>query len=103
MTAPNSQSFIQRHIIYQVAFTERSAVRLITSKDVVHSFWVPQFRLKQDAVPGKIVKLLLTPTVVGSYTLLCAELCGMEHTEMTALVEVVEAVELEAKLKEQNW
>jgi len=76
---------------------------LLTSKDVVHAFWVPQFRVKQDAVPGKVVKLLFTPTVTGSYTLLCAELCGEEHTIMTAFVEVVEPEAFEGAMKEQNW
>ncbi len=39
---------------------------ILTSKDVVHSFWVPEFRLKQDAVPGKAVALVITPTRLGS-------------------------------------
>lgn len=71
---------------------------ILTSKDVVHSFWVPEFRLKQDAVPGKVIHLLLTPTRVGEYTLLCAELCGKDHTDMTGKVEVLEHEEFEAAL-----
>jgi cytochrome c oxidase subunit 2 len=54
---------------------------ILTSKDVVHSFWVPEFRLKQDAVPGKVTSIILTPTKTGSYTLLCNQLCGWGHSE----------------------
>lgn len=76
---------------------------LLRSKDVVHSFWVPEFRVKQDAVPGKIVRLLFTPTKAGTYTLLCAELCGRDHTAMTAVVRVVEPEEFEKEMKEEAW
>lgn len=63
---------------------------ILTSKDVVHSFWVPEFRVKQDAVPGKAVSLILTPTQVGTYTILCNQLCGWGHTDMQGAVQVVE-------------
>lgn len=76
---------------------------LLTSQDVVHSFWVPEFRVKQDALPGKLVKLLFTPTKTGEYLLLCAELCGRDHTIMTAPVYVVESNEFEQKVKEEVW
>ena len=66
-------------------------VRLeITSTDVLHSFWVPAFRVKQDAVPGRTVTLVVTPTEVGRYDSPCAELCGVGHTIMHAPVEVME-------------
>lgn len=61
----------------------------LTSKDVVHSFWVPEFRMKQDAIPGKITTLLFTPTREGTYLLLCNQLCGRGHTDMTAYVNVL--------------
>lgn len=76
---------------------------LLNSKDVVHSFWVPEFRVKQDVVPGKVVKLLLTPTVPGTYTLRCAELCGVEHADMNALVKVVEPQAFEEAMKSEAW
>lgn len=76
---------------------------LLTSKDAVHAFWVPEFRVKQDALPGKVVKLLFTPTRAGEYQLLCAELCGTEHTAMTAKVRVVEAQEFEQQIKGEAW
>lgn len=72
---------------------------ILTSKDVVHSFWVPEFRLKQDAVPGKVVHLMLTPTKKGEYTLLCSELCGRDHTTMTGLVEVLDHEGFEEQMK----
>lgn len=76
---------------------------LLRSKDVVHSFWVPEFRVKQDVVPGKIVTMLLTPTRTGDYRLLCAELCGADHTEMTAWVTVVEPEEFDRAMQGDSW
>lgn len=75
---------------------------LLRSEDVVHSFWVPQFRLKQDIVPGRISKMLFTPTVPGEYTLQCSELCGRDHSIMKAKVEVLEAAAFDKALKE-TW
>jgi len=72
---------------------------ILTSKDVVHAFWVPEFRLKQDAVPGKAIPLILTPTKLGEYTLLCNQLCGRDHYDMLASVEVLEHGDFEANMK----
>lgn len=55
---------------------------LITSDDVIHSFWVPEFRVKRDATPGQIAELLVTPTRLGTYPVRCAELCGVGHASM---------------------
>ena len=58
-------------------------VRLeITSIDVIHSFWVPAFGIKQDAVPGRTTTIYVTVTTAGSYGGMCAELCGLGHTTM---------------------
>ena len=54
----------------------------LASTDVVHSLYVPQFRLKQDAVPGRYTKLFFTPTLAGTYPVLCAEYCGTNHSQM---------------------
>jgi cytochrome c oxidase subunit 2 len=59
------------------------------SQDVIHSFWVPEFRLKQDIVPGQVTEYRVTPIELGSYTLRCAELCGTSHSYMNAPVVVV--------------
>jgi cytochrome c oxidase subunit 2 len=63
---------------------------VLTSKDVVHSFWVPEFRIKQDAVPGKATSIILTPNRLGTYTIMCNQLCGWGHTDMQGSVEVLE-------------
>jgi len=60
----------------------------IRAKDVLHSFWVPEFRLKQDAVPGMTTKIRVRPTRDGTYSLVCAELCGIGHPTMRATVVV---------------
>ena len=55
----------------------------ITSLDAIHSFWVPAFGIKQDAVPGRTTTIYVTVTEPGSYGGQCAELCGLGHTTMT--------------------
>lgn len=75
----------------------------LTSEDVVHALWVPAFRLKQDALPGRVTKLYVTPTVVGEYDIVCAELCGLDHTVMRGKVVVVEPEEFDAKLQGEAW
>ncbi|MCS7292618.1 MAG: cytochrome c oxidase subunit II [Gloeomargarita sp. SKYBB_i_bin120] len=60
----------------------------IKSADVIHSFWVPQFRLKQDAIPGQNTELRFTATKVGEYPVICAELCGGYHGAMRTRVYV---------------
>jgi cytochrome c oxidase subunit 2 len=61
----------------------------LRSLDVIHSFWVPEFRQKQDAVPGIVTQLPITPTKLGTRTLVCAELCGLGHALMRARVIVM--------------
>jgi cytochrome c oxidase subunit 2 len=58
------------------------------AKDVIHSFWVPQFRMKKDAVPGMTTDIRVTPTRFGRYTLVCTELCGLGHSTMRAPIVV---------------
>jgi len=58
----------------------------VTSTDVIHSFWVPAFRLKADMIPGLINTIRFTPTVPGRYAIICTEFCGTEHGLMNALV-----------------
>jgi len=57
--------------------------------DVIHSFFVPSFRFKQDAVPGLAIHMHFTPTQVGDYEIACAELCGLGHYKMHGMVKVV--------------
>lgn len=74
---------------------------VITSEDVIHSFWVPAFGIKQDAVPGRPTQIYVTATVAGTYPGLCAELCGSGHTGMHLTVVVSERADLEAWLSSQ--
>jgi cytochrome c oxidase subunit 2 len=60
----------------------------IESTDVIHSFWVPEFRIKRDATPGQIVELTITPNQLGRYPIRCAELCGAGHAVMVSEVVV---------------
>jgi cytochrome c oxidase subunit 2 len=76
---------------------QNSPVKLVlTSEDVIHSFFVPAFRLKQDAVPGRVASAWVTPTRVGTYTLFCAQYCGTAHAEMTGTVVVLGPAEYDA-------
>jgi len=68
----------------------------MTSNDVIHSFWVPEFRVKQDLVPGRITELRITPTLVGDYKVRCAELCGTSHAYMEKPVIVSEQADYDA-------
>jgi cytochrome c oxidase subunit 2 len=56
----------------------------LTAKDVIHSFWVPEWRMKKDAVPGVETNLVITPTKEGTFTVVCTELCGLGHATMRA-------------------
>ncbi len=66
----------------------RPVVMNVTANDVIHAFWVPEFRLKQDAVPGRQSEIRFTPTVEGDYPVICAELCGAYHGAMRSHVVV---------------
>ncbi len=70
----------------------------IEALDVVHSFWVPAFRMKQDAVPGVVTEIPVTPSQVGSYDVVCAELCGPGHATMRQSARVVSDQEFAAFL-----
>lgn len=65
-------------------------VRLVmTSQDVIHGFFVPAFRLKQDVVPGRYVTLWFDPDRIGTYRLYCSQFCGTDHAEMGGIVSVM--------------
>jgi cytochrome c oxidase subunit II len=71
------------------------------SLDVLHSFWIPEFRVKQDLIPDTITNLRITPSRLGEYKLLCAEICGLNHSKMTAAVRVVSRSEFDAWVQEK--
>ena len=71
--------------------------------DVIHSFWVPEFRVKQDLVPGRVTELWITPTEIGdTYKVRCAELCGTSHAFMENPVIVVDDAGFDAWVVEQQ-
>jgi cytochrome c oxidase subunit II len=80
----------------------RQVVLKMESSDVLHSFWVPEFRIKQDVVPGRITEYRVTPNVIGSYKVRCAELCGTSHYNMEDTVLVVDPDEFVAWAEEQQ-
>lgn len=72
------------------------------SEDVLHNFWVPEFRVKQDLVPGRTTVLNITPSQEGEYKVRCAEICGTEHANMLAPVRVVSQAEYDAWIEEKS-
>lgn len=72
----------------------------LTSPDVIHSFWVPDFLFKMDVIPGKTNAFELTPDKIGTYVGRCAELCGVEHSQMLFSVKVVERAEFDAYVEQ---
>ncbi len=81
---------------------DRPVLLEMESTDVLHSFWVPEFRVKQDLVPGAMTSLRITPTDVGDYKVRCAEICGTLHSTMLADVRVVSQADFEAWLSERS-
>ena len=81
----------------------RQVVLQLTSVDVIHSFWVPEFRLKQDALPGDnlVKELRITPTLIGNYKVRCAEMCGRLHAYMEAPVIVTSQADFDAWIAQQ--
>jgi cytochrome c oxidase subunit 2 len=81
---------------------DRPVKVLLRSKDVLHNFTVPQFRVKMDMIPGMVTYLWLTPTRAGEYEILCEELCGMGHFAMRGRVVVDDADGYQAWLRGQS-
>jgi len=94
-----SDDFTVRNQLH-VTVNEPIAVEL-TSEDVIHSFFVPEFRLKQDAVPGMHIMAWFQATKTGEFELGCAELCGMGHYKMRARVFVHTPDEYKAWVAQQ--
>lgn len=85
---------------------DKQVLLRLSSTDVIHSFWVPEFRVKQDALPGGqdfIRDLRITPTEIGNYKVRCAELCGLQHAYMLADVKVVSQADFDQWVNEQTF
>ena len=81
----------------------RSVKLILTSRDVIHSFFVPSFRIKQDAVPGRYTSLWFKANHTGKFQVFCAELCGTGHSAMGAKIHVVPLKEWEEWLKKDPY
>lgn len=103
-TYPDSGISNVRELVLPV---NRTVTFEVTSRDVLHSFWIPSFLMKVDAVPGLTTRLSLKPTFTGDFDmdptvrLQCAELCGLSHANMSIPVRVVTASEFETWKKEK--
>ena len=84
----------------------REAELVLRAQDVIHSFFVPAMRFKQDAVPGLMIHMHFTPTKIGDYEIACAELCGLGHYKMHGILKVVSQADydqwLAAKVAEKQ-
>lgn len=79
-----------------------NSVRLnMQAQDVLHAFWLPEFRIKQDVIPGSETELAFTPTRVGTYPVICAELCGPYHGAMKTQLIVDSAEDYSAWVQSQ--
>jgi cytochrome c oxidase subunit 2 len=79
----------------------RSVLFVMRSKDVIHSFWVPQWRMKEDVVPGITTEYRVTPTRAGEFPIVCAELCGLGHAYMRQSARIVPQAEFDRWLTER--
>ena len=86
-----------RREINELHVPENTAIKLtLTSQDVIHSFFVPAFRLKQDVVPGRYTTLWFHATKAGTYHLFCSQYCGTQHSGMIGWITVMEPRDYEA-------
>jgi cytochrome c oxidase subunit 2 len=81
---------------------DRTTRLVLTSPDVIHSFYVPDFLYKRDVIPGVSNKVDLTPRDMGTYSAKCAEFCGLDHAKMTFTVRVVSMADYRVWIAEQQ-
>ena len=79
----------------------RPVVVYLTAEDVIHSFYVPEFRVRQDVVPGMEIKAWFEATVPGTYELGCSQLCGLGHYKMRAQVTVHTQADFDSWLQQR--
>jgi cytochrome c oxidase subunit 2 len=87
----------------QLALPINQPVELkLSAKDVIHSFWVPEWRMKKDAVPGIETDVIVTPTRLGTFTVICTELCGLGHATMRAKALVLTQEDFDKWVQDQK-
>jgi cytochrome c oxidase subunit II len=84
-----------------VLLVDKPVLVMLSSKDVVHSFGLPQMRVKQDAVPGIVQPVWFTPTMTGEWEIACSQLCGLGHYRMKGLYSVRSQADYDAWLEEE--
>lgn len=99
---PNGQDDVVVKRPTMVLPLNQPAKALLRSRDVLHNYTVPQFRVKMDMVPGMVSYLWLTPTRTGSFEILCEQYCGLGHHIMRATVDVMEPAAFEGWLAQQT-
>jgi cytochrome c oxidase subunit II len=88
---------------YELVMPVDRSIRFeMTAADVIHSFWIPQMGQKQDVLPGVETTIVVTPTRVGDFSLICTELCGLGHSTMRAPVHVLTTADWNAWVREQQ-
>ena len=81
---------------------DRPVIFQVTSTDVIHSFWLPEMGIKVDANPAVMATVSTTPTLLGTFEVRCAELCGLNHSYMQTTARVVESSDFDAWVKSQG-
>jgi cytochrome c oxidase subunit 2 len=81
---------------------DRPVIFQVTSTDVIHSFWLPEMGIKVDANPAVTATVSTTPTLLGTFEVRCAELCGLNHSYMQTTARVVESSDFDAWVKSQG-
>ena len=96
---PDNGGFTSNELVMPL---DRAIKFEMTSADVIHSFWIPEMGQKQDLLPGVQTSIVVTPTRLGSYTLVCTELCGAGHATMRGPARVVETAAYTEWAKKQH-
>jgi cytochrome c oxidase subunit 2 len=90
-------------LVNEISVQVNRPVRVrLRSKDMIHSFFLPHLRVKQDAVPGMTPEIVFVPTREGTFEIACAELCGLGHYRMQGLFHVLSADEFRSWLQQQR-
>lgn len=82
---------------------DRPVSLVMTGGDVIHAFWLPEFRIKQDVIPGRETNLVFTPNKIGKYPVICAELCGAYHGGMKTQLYVESEADYQKWIQENTF